>query len=61
MQPLQLNLNSNITDSCSSCACCFPKKDKKKKEKSVDTVAQNTLQKKATDQQDKIVKDSSSF
>lgn len=38
MQPLQVNLSTAVTDSCSDCSCCFPRKKNKKKQKEQDAV-----------------------
>ena len=52
MQPLQVNLNSAVTDSCSGCFCCFPvKKDKKthKEEDKTSAVGSNYFMEKKID------------
>lgn len=57
MQPLQVNLNSSVTDSCSSCSCCFPIKKKKKKDK-VDEASKNYfMEKKIDENYEKSVKE----
>lgn len=40
MQPINLTLDLPITESCSNCFCCFPKKQKKQKDKVSETAKQ---------------------